>query len=168
MLLRVWRFLTLLLAALALTMTSAHVLELPVKMGYDTQLYTAVNGTLYRYFAMVGAVYTLGTIVTALVLVYLVRGRGAAFRWTLAGAICVALAFGSWLALVLPVNLQVADALRSGPDSVPAVWARLRPRWEYGHAAGFVLQLGGFCALAAGIISETETSGRRRALSAAS
>jgi hypothetical protein len=37
MLLRVWRFITLLLAALALTMESAHVLELPQKMRYDVQ-----------------------------------------------------------------------------------------------------------------------------------
>ncbi|HEY7141989.1 MAG TPA: hypothetical protein VIE44_17980 [Methylomirabilota bacterium] len=156
MLLKVWRFLTLLLAALALTMTSAHVLELPVKMRYDTQFYTAVNGSLYRYFALVGAVYTLGSIITALVLVFLVRSRRPAFRWTLAGATCLLLAFGSWLVLVLPVNLEIAEVLRRVPGSAPAVWARLRPRWEYGHAAGFVLQLSGFSALAVAIISETE------------
>jgi hypothetical protein len=42
---RAWRFITLLLAALALTMESAHVLELPQKMQYDTQMYSAVNTT---------------------------------------------------------------------------------------------------------------------------
>jgi hypothetical protein len=49
MLLRTWRHLTLLLAALALTMTSAHVLELPQKMTLDLPFYAAVNGTLYRW-----------------------------------------------------------------------------------------------------------------------
>jgi hypothetical protein len=48
MVLRAWRFITLLLAALALTMESAHVLELPQKMQYDAQMYSAVNTTLYR------------------------------------------------------------------------------------------------------------------------
>jgi hypothetical protein len=53
-LLRGCRFVTLLLTALALTMTSAHVLE----MHYEAELYSAVNTTLYRYFAVVGGVYT--------------------------------------------------------------------------------------------------------------
>ena len=82
MLLRSWRFLTLLLAALALTMTSAHVLELPQKMGYDAQLYAAVNTTMYRYFALIGGVYTIGSLVAAGVLALLVRHHGDAFRWT--------------------------------------------------------------------------------------
>jgi len=101
---RLWSFVTLMLAALSLTMESAHVLELPQKMQYDAQLYTAVNGSLYRHFAIVGAFYQLGSIVAAAVLAWLVRKRGPAFRWTLA-----------------------------------ALWMRLRPRWEYGHAAGFVV-----------------------------
>lgn len=88
---------TLLLTALALTLTSAHVLELSQKMSYSAELYSAVNTTLYRHFATVGAVYTVGSIVAALVLVYLVRRRRAALAWTVAGTICLLLAFGSWL-----------------------------------------------------------------------
>lgn len=52
--LRALRFVTLLLAALALTMESAHLLELPQTMQYGADLYSAVNTTLYRYFAVVG------------------------------------------------------------------------------------------------------------------
>jgi hypothetical protein len=37
------------------------------------------------------------------------------------------------------VNGEVAEALRSAPEFVPAVWMRLRNRWEYGHVAGFVM-----------------------------
>jgi hypothetical protein len=65
MLLITWRFITTVLAALALTMESAHVLELPQKMQYDAQMYAAVNTTLYRYFAIVGGVYQVGSIVVA-------------------------------------------------------------------------------------------------------
>ena len=114
--LRAWRFLTLVLAALALTMTSAHVLELPQKMAYPP---------------------------------------GHAFAWALVGASCLLLAFGSWLALVEPVNREIAGALRTSPDSVPSLWMRLRPRWEYGHATGFVIQLAGFCALLVSVLVET-------------
>jgi hypothetical protein len=154
-LLRVWRFLTLVLTALALTMTSAHVLELPQKMAYDPELYAAVNTTLYRQFAIVGAAYTLGSIVTALVLVFLVRRRRPAFGWTVVGATCLLLAFGSWLVLVAPVNREIAEALRMSPESVSSLWMRLRARWEYGHVAGFVIQLAGFCALLASVLVET-------------
>ena len=54
MFLKTWRCITIVLTALALTMESAHVLELPQKMQYDAQMYAAVNTTLYRYFAIVG------------------------------------------------------------------------------------------------------------------
>lgn len=79
MLLRGCRFVTLLLAALALTMTSAHVLEMPQKMQYGAELYAAVNTTLYRYFAEVGGVYTVGAILSAGVLAFLVRRNRATF-----------------------------------------------------------------------------------------
>ena len=125
--LRAWRFLTLVLAALALTMTSAHVLELPQKMRYDAEL---------------------------------VRGRGPSFGWTLTGAACLLLAFVSWLALVAPVNREVAAAIRSAPESVPALWMRHRARWEYGHATGFVIQLVGVAALLASVLVETPRGAR--------
>jgi len=162
MILRAWRFLTLVLAALALTMESAHVLELPQKLHYDAQLYSAVNTTLYRYFALVGGVYQVGSLVAAVVLTVLVRRRRPAFGWTLAGTLCLLVAFGIWLMVVAPVNSEVAEALRSMPETVPAAWLRLREQWEYGHAAGFVVQLLGFCALVISVVGETP-KGRQRA-----
>jgi hypothetical protein len=157
MFLRAWRFITLILPALALTMESAHVLELPQKMQYDAQMYTAVNATLYRYFAIVGGVYQVGSIVAAAVLAFLVRKHRPSFGWTLAGALCLLLAFGIWIAVVAPVNSAVAETFRSAPEAVPAVWMRLRNRWEYGHAAGFGVQLVGLCALVLSVLVETPT-----------
>ena len=155
MLVRSLRFATLVLSALALTMTSAHVLELPQKLTYGSELYAAVNTTMYRYFALVGGTYTVASILAAAGLAFLLRGRGAAFRWTLAGALALGLAFTSWLALVAPVNGRIAAALRSAPSTVPALWQALCDRWEFGHATGFVLQLLGFCALVASLLVET-------------
>jgi|SRR5215470_82844 len=155
MFLKTWRCITIVLAALALTMESAHVLELPQKMLYDAQMYAAVNTTLYRYFAIVGGAYQVGSIVLAAVLTLLVRKRRPSFGWTLTGAGCLLLAFGIWLAVVAPVNSQVAEAVRSAPESVPAVWIRLRNQWEYGHAAGFIVQLIGLCALVFSVLVET-------------
>jgi hypothetical protein len=152
---RIWRFITVLLAALALTMESAHVLELPQKIHYDAHMYSAVNTTLYRYFAIVGGAYQVGSIVFAAVLTVLVRKRWPSFGWTAAGAFCLVLAFGVWLAVVEPVNVKISEALQAAPASVPAIWSSLRYRWEYGHVAGFVVQLFGFCALLFSALVET-------------
>lgn len=150
----IWRFITLLLAALAMTMESAHVLELPQKMQYDGSLYTTVNGTLYRYFAIVGGAYQLGSIIAATVLAFLLRGRHRAFTWAVIGAACLWLAFGVWLGVVNPVNLEIAGVMQSSPEAVPTVWLALRKRWEYGHAAGFAIQLIGFVALLLSMLAE--------------
>ena len=154
MFLTAWRFITILLAALALTMESAHVLELPQKMKYDAQMYSAVNTTLYRYFAIVEGMYQVGSIVAAAMLAFTVRMRWLSFGWTLAGALCLLLAFGIWLAVVNPVNREVAEALQSSSESVPVVWMQLRNRWEYGHAAGFAVQVVGLCALVLSVLVE--------------
>jgi len=73
----------------------------------------------------------------------------------LAGALCLLLAFGTWLTVVAPVNGEVSEALQAAPASVPAVWMRLRTRWEYGHVAGFIVQCVGLSALILSVLVET-------------
>jgi hypothetical protein len=153
--LKIWRLLTILLAALSLTMESAHLLEMPQKMQYGPELYSSVNTTMYKYFAYVGGVWQTGSIAAALILVYLVRKRRESFRWALAGAVLLVFSFVTWLAVVAPVNGQIAEAMRSAPGSVPELWMELRDRWEYGHAAGFVLQLPGLAAVVWSVVTET-------------
>lgn len=65
----------------------------------------------------------------------------------LAGVLAYFIAFGVWLAVVQPVNATVATASAIAPESLPQLWMTLRSRWEYGHAAGFVLELLGFASL---------------------
>ena len=117
-------------------------------------VYSAVNTTLYRHFAIVGGGYEITSILAAVVLAYLVRRQGPSFGWTLIGALFLMVAFGIWLAVVAPVNREVAVAMSSAWESVPAVWMRLRARWEYGHAAGFIAQLLGVSALMLSILVE--------------
>jgi hypothetical protein len=155
--LKTLRFFTLLLAALSLTMESAHVLELPQKMKYDMQMYSTVNGTLYRLFAYVGGTYQIVAIILAIVLAIALRGQGATFAWSAAGAALLVSAFAIWLAVVQQVNLQVEHALAADPNSGPAIWTQLRAKWEYGHAAGFVAQLLGFSALIISVLADDTT-----------
>jgi len=62
----------LVLAALALTMESAHVLELPQNAVQRADVF-GVNTSLYGYFAIVGGVYQIGSIIAAGVLAFMVR-----------------------------------------------------------------------------------------------
>jgi hypothetical protein len=146
---QIHRFVAIVLTALALTMTSAHVLEMPAKLAYSIELYTAVNGTLYGYFAIVGGIYTVGSLVAVTTLAWRARKRPSR-RLMLIAAISVLAAFVSWLLIVEPVNRQIADA----GDAAVQAWATLRPRWEYGHLVGFVCWLIGFCALVLATLAE--------------
>lgn len=152
---RASRFVAIMLAALALSLTSAHVLEMPQKLQYDADLYAQVNTTMYRYFAIVGGIYSMGAIAATAVLTLLLRGRGATFRWTAAATGMYVLWFASWLAAVVPVNRRIAEAMSLDPGAVPMLWQALRARWEYGHAIGFGLEAFGFAALAISVLVDT-------------
>ena len=140
------RFLVLILAALTLSLEFTHVLELPQKMGYDPKLYSAVNTSLYLYFALVGGPLTVLTLMSGIALAVLTR-RESEFRWTLAGVLAYCTAFVIWLSVVSPVNERIAVAMARAPDTLPQLWMGLKARWEYGHATGFVLEFAGLACL---------------------
>jgi hypothetical protein len=154
--LRTWRFITLLLASLGMTLGAAHVLELPPKMQYSAELYMAVTSTLYRLFGSVGAAIQVSATLAAVVLAFLVRGRPT-FRWTLCGTLCLILSLVLWFALVQPVNAEWLRALQSAPESAAGVYLRLREQWEYGHVAAFSAWFIGFSLLLLSVIAETPT-----------
>ena len=148
------RFLTLLLSALSLGMAFAHLLEMPAKLRYHAQLYTAVQGTLYHAFGVAGAVVEPGSVLGAVALTLLARGRQAAFRWSALGAACLASALVTWLVVVAPVN-------RLGRTD-PAEAFRRRQQWEYGHAARAAMLLCGFSALVLSVLTDTREPGAPR------
>jgi len=156
MFLRSWRFLTLLLTALTLGMSLSHMLELQPKMQYDGQLYITIQNTLYQYFGLpVGGVIEIGAVVTASVLVYLVRTREPSFYLTLAGAICLLLSLVVYFSLTEPVNFVLE---RASPAAVPSDWMQLRSRWEYSHVARFALCLVGFSSFIFSMLKEIPVS----------
>src|SRR5262249_38212979 len=135
---RIWRFLTILLTALSTGMSFCHLLELPPRVFYfDAQLWiTITTRGLYYLFGTVGAVIEVGSVLTALVLVFLVRGRGSAFYLTLGGAVAVVLALALWFAFVAPVNAELAHWT---PTAFPENWAQYRNQWEYTHATNAII-----------------------------
>jgi len=146
------RFVTLLLAALGLAPGAAHLMEMPVKLAYSPELYAAVTSTLYALFGSVGALFQVGALVSAIVLVYVER-KSARSRLSMWGALALAASLVIWAATVAPVNAEWANVLRDAPASAPDAYARLRPRWEYGHAAAFAAWLIGYCLLLLSVLS---------------
>ncbi|HEU6451531.1 MAG TPA: hypothetical protein VFT57_08945 [Gemmatimonadaceae bacterium] len=144
--LRVWWLVTLLLTALGLVMGGAHVLEHPVRMHYDPELYFRVTSTMYRYFGIIGGSIQVLALVAAVLLAWRTRRRPG-FGWTLAGTLLLALSLLLWFLRVQPVNEAWLEAMRAHPDSVVETYARLRGRWEWGHVMAFVAWLLGFCLL---------------------
>ena len=147
-----WRFITLVLAALAIGAPLAHVLEMPVRRTYDPALYVTVTHTLYRYFGIVGAIIEVGAVVGAVVWAAgLGRSRTSAVsahRWAVAGAACLVLAHVLFWLLVNPVNQAFAAWT---PAAVPPDWTRLRD-----------IFLLGFCALLASVFTAPPTPGGGR------
>jgi hypothetical protein len=156
MLLSVVRFIAILLVALGLTMGAAHALEMPVKLQYDAELYMSVTSTLYRFFGIIGAIVQMGSLVVVGLLCWLTwrRASRAAFGWTLAALIALVVSLALWALIVPPVNIQWDHVLQSDPSAAPDLYIRLRPRWEYGHAAAFVAWLAGFACLVMSVLTE--------------
>lgn len=152
--LRALRFITLMLAALGMTMGAAHVLELPPKMQYDGEMYAAVTSTLYRFYGIVGGAIQVAASLAAIALTFAVRARPA-FRLTLYGTLCLVLSLGLWFTLVQPVNAEWFQVWQTTPELAPEAYLRLRERWEYGHVAAFVAWFGGVSLLVRSVLVET-------------
>jgi Domain of unknown function (DUF1772) len=153
---RAWRFITLMLASFSLSLSMTHLLELPQRMRFDQQLWVKVTvfENVYRLFCSVGAVFEITAIVTAIVLVFLVRKRGSTFYWTLGGAILLVLAFVSWIMFIAPMNAEFAKWLT---NPIPADWTRYRDQWEYSHAINALIKIMGLSLLVISVLVETPT-----------
>lgn len=147
MFLKIWRLITLIIVALFMGLEFAHALELPPKMQYDGAFYVTIQNSLYRYFGAPGpgAFITVGAILCAIALTVLVRKHRVAFWWTLAGMLCLAIAFPLiYFLRIEPVNVVIEQA---NATSLPTNWQQLRNQWEYAHATNFICSLAGFSAL---------------------
>jgi len=157
---RVWRFMTLMLATFSLSLSMTHLLELPQRMQFDQQLWVRVTvfENVYKLFGSVGAAFEITAILTAMVLAFLVRRRGSTFYWALGGAIFLVLAFISWIMFVAPMNAEFAKWLT---NPVPTDWTRYRDQWEYAHAVNTLIKIIGLSLLVISVLVETP---RQRAI----
>ena len=156
MLIKAWRFMTLLLTALLMGMTFCHVLELPAKMQYDAAFYLTIHRSLYVAFGMpnLGALIEVGAILAAVGLVFLVRKDASAVGLTLAGAAALVAGLVVFFIFVEPANAALKAMMIQAPPNDFFSW---RNQWEYGHVAHFALHLLGFSALLLSVLTARST-----------
>jgi len=155
MLVKSWRFITLILSALVTGMAFCHALELPAKMQYSASQYIAMQNSLYVAFGPpnVGALIEVVAPLAAIALAIFTLKRHPAFQLTLVAIALMLLAFPViFFAFTEPANRVIRSAT---PDSIPANWEQLRYQWEYSHLARFFCHLGAFSALVFSVLAET-------------
>ena len=101
---RVWRFVTILLSAVALSAGLAHLTELPGKLALDGKTYTTLHREVYPAFGLTAVWVESLALAGAVGLAWRLRDRGTAFRLTAAAAACQFLAVLLFVAVVLPAS----------------------------------------------------------------
>ncbi len=147
------------LTALGLAPGAAHLMELPVKLGYSAAMYADVTSTLYQWFGIVGGSVQVAAMLAVAWLAFQCRKmpEGALIAASSASLLASLLL---WALVVLPVNLAWAELPANSAELV-AAYDRLRSRWEYGHVAAFIAWLTGWFGLA-GATTRRDVAGRHR------
>jgi hypothetical protein len=139
--LKATQFLALVLTALALVPTGAHLFELPNKIGLSEEQYFTVQG-IYRGWALFG-IALFGAAIADLALVVLLRRQHAASRWAIVALAAMLATLAIFFVWTFPTNQATSNW-----TVVPGDWRDLRAQWEYSHAVNAVLTLLSFCAVA--------------------
>jgi hypothetical protein len=154
---RIWSLAALVLTALSLGPSFAHVLEAPPRLlDWPPELWreaTVFHGQ-FRVFGMLGGPLDGGAILVTAMLAWHLRGQRLGFRYAAAAAALLACSLATWLAWVAPANAVLAT-WRPGP--IPEDFHMIRNRWETGHMVIAGLKLLGFTALALAVLSPART-----------
>ena len=148
---KVFYFLALFLASLALGPALAHLLELPNKINLSRADYLTVQ-QIYRGWALLGIVIFSGLIST-FVLTLLLRKQRRPFVFSLIGFLCIVGTQVVFWTYTFPTN-QVTSNWTMLPDN----WEQLRRQWEYSHATGAVLNLLAVASLIVSLLARKKAS----------
>jgi hypothetical protein len=138
--LRVVQFLAVVLTALALVPSGAHLFELPNKIGLPRDAYFTVQG-VYAGWALFGIV-DLAALIMNVVLAARLRRQRVAFSFAVTAAVCFVAFFAIFFTWTFPANQATANW-----TSMPDNWSELRRQWEYSHAVNAAVMLIAFCSV---------------------
>ena len=154
------RLAALILAALSLGPSFAHLLERPPRMSWPPQLWIAATnfGGQYAWFGRVGALLDPATVLVLLLLAWQGRRYRPDFVAAAASFLLFSAALACWALVVQPMNVVMAGWT---PGSVPADFETVRARWETGHVIVAALKLAGLVALAFAVLPGRDRHGIR-------
>ena len=132
--LRVIQFLAIILTALALVPSGAHLAALPNKIGMAQAAYFVAQ-QIYNGWALFGIVL-FGAFVANLAHTIVLRRLGRSFSFALASFLLIAATLAIFFVWTFPTNQSTNNW-----TVVPKNWNELRSQWEYSHAANAIVTL---------------------------
>jgi hypothetical protein len=149
--LRLLQFVAVILTALALVPSGAHLFELPHKIALSEEQYFVVQ-SIYRGWSLFGAVIIVAILANLLLarILFLRRKNswfGLAAGLILAGTLAI---FFTW---TYPANRATNNWA-----IVTADWESLRSQWEFSHAANAVLTFIALCCAALSAVRSADCS----------
>jgi hypothetical protein len=146
---KVVQFLAVVLTALALVPSGAHLFALVNKISLGAEQYFIVQN-IYRGWSLFGIVLV-GALVANLALAVLLRGRRAPFAFALFACCGIVLALVTFFIWTYPANQATGNW-----TSIPDDWEQLRRQWEYSHAASAVMTFAGLCSVTLSVLTTGE------------
>ena len=147
MVLRGWRFVTLLLVALLTGLAAAQALERFGAQSYDSATYITVQKASYLAWGPrdVGRLFEPVAVVATFGLAVLLRARRVSLWLTVAAFVALLVAYPvAYYTWMEPVNRVF---VASSPTAAPANWTVLRDQWGFGAAVRCAGELVALCAL---------------------
>lgn len=123
------RLATLMVTAIVLVPSAAHLFELPNKIGLDREAYFTVQ-RIYAGWAWFAVPILLSVALNAVLFLRLRRTDPAPAKGALVSALRTLLGLGVFFAWVFPANVATSNW-----TGIPDDWQSLRRDWEWGHAA---------------------------------
>jgi len=135
------------LTAVALVPSGAHLFSLPNKISLTEEDYFLAQ-SLYRGWSFFG-IALIGAFLADVILAFLLRGQGASFYLACAGAICLGLVLSVFLTRIYPVNHMTHNW-----TVIPDDWTALRLQWETAHAINAVITFVALCCVTAAALTK--------------
>jgi hypothetical protein len=143
---RTIQFFAIVVSALALVPSGAHLFALPNKIGLSQPEYLTAQ-SIYYGWAILGILWPAGAILSA-ALAFLIRQQGLPFWLAALAALCFVAMLIVFFVWTFPANQATENWV-----VLPENWETLRRQWEYSHAVNAALALLAFCLVTMSVVS---------------
>lgn len=160
--LKLLRFLSLYLTAVAAGVVFSHVMEIAPKAQLSPAVYLDVQQVLLRDFGPILGVVEGGALLSTLGVLFMLRGSRLVFWLTLTGFLCLALMILIWALWINPLNAQIETWTA---ETLPLRWHELRDDWAFFHRVRAFCAAIGLGALLVALLAETPGTTRAARIS---